>query len=75
MQSSLPNLLVHREEDHIDINNNRLTFLSVSSMASSFSFSHPTFLRILSPNVASNFAHELPATPLLENISKASLSA
>ena len=51
------------------------TFSSVSSMASSLSFSLPPFLRILSQKVASSSALELPATPLLQKTSKASLSA
>ena len=44
-------------------------------MASSLSFSLPPFLRILSQNVASNSALELPATVLLQNTSKASFKA
>lgn len=51
------------------------TFSSVSSMASSLSFSLPPFLRILSQNVASSSALELPATVLLQNTSKASFRA
>jgi len=51
------------------------TFSRVSSIASSLNFSLPPFLRILSQNVASSSALELPATPLLQKISKASLRA
>ena len=51
------------------------TFSSVSSMASSLNFSLPPFLRMLSQKVASSSALELPATPLLQNISKASFRA
>ena len=53
----------------------RPTFSRVSSIASSLSFSLPPFLRILSQNVASNSALELPATVLLQNISNASFNA
>lgn len=53
----------------------KATFSSVSSIASSLSFSLPPFLRILSQNVASSSALELPATVLLQNISNASFKA
>ena len=53
----------------------KLTFSRVSSMASSLNFSLPPFFSILSQKVASSSALELPATPLLQKISKASLSA
>lgn len=53
----------------------KVTFSSVSSMVSSLSLSLPPFLRILSQNVASNSALELPATVLLQNTSKASFKA
>ena len=51
------------------------TFSRVSSIASSLNFSLPPFLRMLSQNVASSSALELPATPLLQKTSKASLRA
>lgn len=51
------------------------TFSRVSSMASSLSFSLPPFFRMLSQKVASSSALELPATPLLQKTSKASLRA
>mmetsp|Transcript_25338 Transcript_25338/g.62514 ORF Transcript_25338/g.62514 Transcript_25338/m.62514 type:complete len:212 (-) Transcript_25338:986-1621(-) len=53
----------------------RTTFSSVSSMASSLSFSLPPFFSRLSQNVASSSALVEPATPLLQNTSNASLSA
>lgn len=55
--------------------NRKITFSSVSSIASSLNFSLPPFLRMLSQKVASNSALELPATPLLQKTSKASLRA
>lgn len=55
--------------------NKTITFSSDSSMSSSLNFSLPPFLRILSQKVASNSALELPATPLLQKTSKASLRA
>jgi len=51
------------------------TFSRVSSIASSLNFSLPPFLRMLSQNEASSSALELPATPLLQKTSKASLRA
>jgi len=52
-----------------------LTFSRVSSIASSLNFSLPPFLRMLSQKEASSSALELPATPLLQKTSKASLRA
>ena len=54
---------------------NKVTFSSVSSIASSLSFSLPPFLSILSQKVASSSALELPATALLQKTSKASFRA
>ena len=51
------------------------TFSRVSSIASSLNFSLPPFLRMLSQKEASSSALELPATPLLQKTSKASLRA
>jgi hypothetical protein len=66
-----------KDKSHRFIEDNEMnqTFSSVSSMASSLNFSLPPFLRILSQKVASSSALELPATPLLQKISKASFSA
>lgn len=51
------------------------TFSSVSSIASSLSFSLPPFFNRLSQNVARSSALVLPATPLLQKTSKASFKA
>ena len=58
-----------------DVRQRRVTFVSVSSTASSDSRSEPPFFRSLSQNVAMSSAEVLPEMILLQNTSHASFSA